>query len=82
MGIDVIIEGFLSFPWAVCIPHVTHLAFRKKCHAVGEKRGEGDGGEKVICGRARTWREITMLSFTILEYEKHFVETLSQNNKA
>ena len=39
MGIDVITDAFLSFPWAVCTPHVTHLAFRKKCHPLGEKRG-------------------------------------------
>lgn len=31
-----------------------------------------------ICGRARTWSYITMLSLAILEYEIHFPETLSQ----
>ena len=45
--------------------HVTHLAFRKKCHPFGEKRGREKKG---ICGRARTWSEITVLSLTILEY--------------
>ena len=66
MGMEVITDSFLSFPWAGCVPHVTHLALRKKCHPFGERRGKIK--KKVICGRARTCSEITLLSLTIPEY--------------
>jgi len=36
MGIEVRTVSFLSFLWAVCIPHLTHLAFRKKRGQVGQ----------------------------------------------
>jgi len=35
MGMEVRIVSFLNFPWAVCTPHLTHLAFRKKRGQVG-----------------------------------------------